>query len=282
MKDVHERQTSLEQPQEPVTIQGQEANANDGCPGRAGESMERVLAIIGHELRTPLAALRATVEFLLTDESDDLLESRVFLQNILGESIRMSDLVNNMLEAARLDSGYAKWNWTVVDLSVVIDNALNVVRPLMNHSRVALELAVTPGLIVRGDADALQRMVINLVTNSAKFTNDGFIRLETAERFNDGERRVEISVKDSGGGIAESMLKKLGKAFVLNSGAIGSNYVNGTGLGLAICRGIAAAHGGVMTVQSEQGKGATFTVDICADLPEPVSGPEIASLEALR
>ena len=81
-----------------------------------------------------------------------------------------------------------------------------------------------------------------------------------------------IQVSDTGDGIAPEIRDKLGEAFALNSGSVGSSYVRGAGLGLAICKGIAAAHGGSISVQSTPGEGSTFTVRLRSDLPEPCAG----------
>ncbi|MCC6909592.1 MAG: hybrid sensor histidine kinase/response regulator [Phycisphaerales bacterium] len=234
---------------------------------------ERVLGIVGHELRTPLAALRATTEFLLSPEAKESAEWDVFLHALHNEVIRMAELVNNMLEAARLNSRRSMWCWGPVNVTEACDAALNVLRPLVAHGRVELRCRhERENLHLRGDANAIQRLVLNLVSNSAKFTHDGFIELRTRQYLEGGRSWVELRVEDSGTGISEEVVSKLGDAFVLSAGALGSDYVKGTGLGLAICKAIVDVHGGELTVASDAGKGTVFTASLRADLERPMRG----------
>jgi len=238
----------------------------------AVSAMEKVLGIVGHELRTPLAAMRATTEFLLSAEARDLDEWGMFLGNMHGETIRMADIVNNMLEAARLNAGSVRWDWTTVSLEPLCDGALNVLRPLVDQSKVELSCSVTPPkLAMKGDAEAIQRLIINLVTNSAKHTSEGLIAVVATEFQRAGGPWIRLQVRDTGEGISEAVAEKLGKAYVLSSGMVGSDYVKGTGLGLSICSAIVAVHGGSMSVKSQPGKGSVFTVLMPADLKEPVN-----------
>ncbi|MCH9023193.1 MAG: ATP-binding protein [Planctomycetes bacterium] len=120
-----------------------------------------------------------------------------------------------------------------------------------------------------GDADAIRRLIINLVTNAAKHTKHGSIRIDIEEILQQDDRSIKLAVSDTGEGIPQEIIKKLGQAFALNAGMVGADYVKGSGLGLTICKGIAAAHGGSITVDSTPEKGATFTVILKADLAEP-------------
>jgi len=245
-------------------------------------AMERVLAVVGHELRTPLAALRVTTEFLLTPEAKETAEWDVFLKSIHSEVTRMAELVNNLLEAARLNSGRSSWHWSTIHLNSVCDEAFNVIRPLIAHGRVELRLEIGASpLMMRGDSDAVRRLILNLVSNSAKFTHEGHICLRARALVEEGVNWIEIEVEDTGHGISDSMLGKLGNAFVLSSGALGSDYVKGTGLGLTICKAIVAAHGGHLSVASQPGVGSVFTARLRADLeaPAPLGDDALIRLE---
>lgn len=245
-------------------------------------AMERVLAVVGHELRTPLAALRVTTEFLLTPEAKETAEWDVFLKSIHSEVTRMAELVNNLLEAARLNSGRSSWHWSTIHLNSVCDEAFNVIRPLIAHGRVELRLEIGASpLMMRGDSDAVRRLILNLVSNSAKFTHEGHICLRARALVEEEFNWIEIEVEDTGHGISDSMLGKLGHAFVLSSGALGSDYVKGTGLGLTICKAIVAAHGGHLRVTSQPGIGSVFTARLRADLeaPAPLGDDALIRLE---
>ena len=247
----------------------------------AVRAMEQVLGVVGHELRTPLAALRATSEFLLTEDAKEMDEWDMFLTTIHDETIRMAEMVNNMLDVARLNSGHAKWDWTRVSLTEACDESLNVVRPLVDHALIELDYQVQPAdLSMNGDPDAIRRLLINFISNSAKHTRNGFIRVNIAEASKPNGRWIEIRIHDTGKGISDAVAKKLGRAFVLNSGLVGSDYVRGAGLGLAICGSIVAAHGGSISVASQPGQGSTFTILMRADLDEPVQKPGM--LEIVR
>jgi PAS domain S-box-containing protein len=240
----------------------------------AVRAMERVLGVVGHELRTPLAALRATSELMLT-EALAAEQQQQFLHLINDEAIRMADTVNNILEAARLNSGLAKWNWGPVNLLDSVARAMASVTPLISPSVVLDIDGVPPDLELRGDADALRRLVLNLVSNAYKHTTAGTIRVAAHPEGS----YVVLTVQDTGTGMPPEVLRKLGVAFALNAGVVGGQ-ATGSGLGLAICKGILAAHGGTMSFDSEPGRGTTVTARWRADLPEPLPLPtETASRE---
>jgi signal transduction histidine kinase len=228
-------------------------------------AMEQVLGVVAHELRTPLAGLRSMSEFLLMPEAKELAEWDTFLMAMNTEITRMAEMVNSLLEAARLNSGVANWNWGTVRFANVCGDALDVVRPLVNQSKLTLHYSCEPeDLEGNGDPDAIRRLIINLVNNAAKHTPAGSISV-SCRRID--IQTLELRVTDTGKGIPPELAPRLGEAFALNSGSVGPNHIQGTGLGLAICKGIAAAHGGQMTIESAPGKGTTVVVRLRSDLP---------------
>ena len=233
--------------------------------------MEGVLGVVGHELRTPLAGLRAMSEYLLTDGAVQSTECEQMLSGINEEVVRMAETVNDLLEAARLNSWLAKWNWSQFDLGPVCADALDPVRPLVDGQAVGLHCEVEPGCEMRGDADAVRRLVLNLLSNARKYTKRGSIRVNARLVSEGGQRWAEITVADTGSGIPPEIRDRLGEAFALNAGMIGANHVNGTGLGLAICKGIAAAHGGCLSIRSSVGEGTTVVAKLRADLTGAVT-----------
>ncbi len=242
------------------------------------KSMERVIGIIGHELRTPLAAVRMSSEYLLKLDNLDKVSFESFMTPIHDEVIRMSELVNNMLEAARLNSGSVKWNWTSFQIEGICQSAIKVVQPLVDQESVEVNCFIEPDITeMNGDQEAIQRMIINLLSNSVKHTSEGQIDLSVS--MSDKDDHIEIEIKDTGNGIPQHVKEKLGKAFVLNSGVVGSDYIKGTGLGLSICKAIIAAHGGEMKVDSIEGHGSTFAVYLPIDLDGPVSGNDKLEVE---
>ncbi len=243
-------------------------------------AMEEVLGVVGHELRTPLASLQAIAEVLLTEKIAEQDEHDRLVKAIHEETIRLSGMVTNMLEAARMGSGKAKWQWSVVDVGVLCKETMEVIKPLVDTTRVALVSQTLPGrFIMKGDEDAIRRLLINLVSNAHKNTREGRIEISARSMYDEYGRWTILTITDTGRGIAPSTARSLGRAFALNEGAIGHHGMgSGAGLGLAICRGIVAAHGGRMAVASTPGKGTTFTIALRSDLAEaarPVEEPHI-------
>ncbi len=242
-------------------------------------SMEQVLGVVGHELRTPLAGIRAMAEFLLLPGSERTSEYGEFLKAINSEIARMAETVNDLLEAARLTSGTARWNWSTFSVADACQEAIDTMCHLVDPGLVTLSLAVEPpDATMAGDRAAVRRLVLNLVNNSQKHTSSGAISVETRPWRDELGEWVEIVVRDTGEGMSPQIAAKLGEAFALNSGVVGDLFVKGAGLGLAICKGIVGAHGGSMHVQSEVGKGTTVTVHLRADLPEPSGDPEAVEI----
>jgi len=206
---------------------------------KAVDSMEQVLGVISHELRTPLASVRAMSDVLLTPGGSEMAEAGTFLRSINSEVMRMTDMVNNLLEAARLNSGHARWNWSCFQLRDVCEEAMETVRPLVGAAGLELRCSLaSPEMAVFGDSDALRRLLINLVNNSVHHTPTGRVEI-IARPETDGQGAwAVISVIDTGTGIPAELMPKLGQAFALNSGMIGAGYIRGSGLGLAICKGI--------------------------------------------
>jgi signal transduction histidine kinase len=237
----------------------------------AVQSMNQVLGVLGHELRTPLAALRASSELLQTELKPCLDADAAMMVNMIhDETVRMAQMVDDILEAARLNSGRAKWQWSSINVQKNCHDAVSTVMPLVDSARVTLECLVDPPhLVMQGDADAFRRLLINLLTNAIKHTDQGSIAVTIREAVAHGRRQVAITCQDTGEGIDPKVCGKLGEPFALNAGLIGGQNVTGSGLGLAICKGIVAAHGGTITVRSKRHRGTTFSVTLEADLDQP-------------
>lgn len=243
------------------------------------KAMEQVLGVVGHELRTPLAALRAIAECLLSMDEAHSDQSVQFLTSMHDEVVRMSEMVNNMLEAARLSSGAARWKWTTVNIETAVNDTRMIVGHLLQDGRVELTTNVEPaGLTMNGDPDAIRRLITNLVSNAAKNTRQGRIDLRISERQTSEGRMIRFEVEDTGEGIPPHIADKLGEAFALNRGVVGLDYVQGTGLGLSICKGIVAAHGGSITFESSPGEGTTFIVTLPADGAGPAEQQDSFSI----
>jgi PAS domain S-box-containing protein len=235
---------------------------------KQAQDRDQALSIVGHELKTPLAALRAISELLITDAIDHDQELKL-LQGLNQQSMRMSDLINDMLETARLASGRTSWHWSRLRLADVCRDAVEIVRPLVDASAVTLQVQVLPpDLAMNGDEGSLRRVLVNLLSNAARYTPRGVIEISARPDVEGRRPAVVVEVRDTGRGISQASLDKLGIPFALSSSRSNSDR-GGTGLGLAICRQIVAVHGGQMRVTSNPGAGATFAITLPADLSEP-------------
>jgi PAS domain S-box-containing protein len=245
----------------------------------SARTMDEALGVIGHELRTPLASLQLMAERLA--ENPEARETGDYARSIHAELVRMTEMANNMLEAARLSRGSPRWNFTTVNLGEIFSDVAEIFSALLDPGRVRLEIRVDPlDLSMIGDANAIRRLLINLLTNAQKHTPRGTIRAAARGFSSQGHRWVELRVEDTGVGIPPEIVKAMGKAFETSTGAVGGQYVSGAGLGLAICRGIVAAHAGRMHVTTAPGRGTSVCVTLRADLAEPISNASPAELTA--
>ncbi|MGQ9652021.1 MAG: hybrid sensor histidine kinase/response regulator [Phycisphaerae bacterium] len=261
--------------QDELVQQGRIAQERDQLRA-AVTAFEQVLGIVSHELRTPLAGTRAMTEFLLQKgaRTTELLDS--YLSNIHQQVVHMADTINNLLDATRFNSGTVPWRWSEFAVEEVCREAMDTITPLVDPAKVELRVQVEPrGLTMRGDSEAIRRLLINLLSNAQKHTDVGSVVVEITARTAERAKWVQIEVRDTGRGIDSRIADRLGVAFALGAGALGDRHVSGSGLGLSICRGIVAAHGGKLHLSSRKGFGTTVRALLRADLPEAITAGEV-------
>ncbi|MFN3420450.1 MAG: sensor histidine kinase [Armatimonadota bacterium] len=217
------------------------------------------VANVSHELRTPIATLKSLAEALLMGGKDDPEVMENFLQAIVDESERMARLIDNLLELARIEAGQWEQQWRKVSVADTIRQIVERFSPAAAQKGLAIVVSVPDELSVNTDADALMQILSNLVDNAVKYTMQGEIaikaeRVETA----DGEWIV-ISVRDTGIGIPQEHLPRIFERFYRVDKAR-SRQLGGFGLGLSIAKHLTESLGGKITVQSQVGKGSTFSV----------------------
>jgi PAS domain S-box-containing protein len=234
---------------------------------RANQLKDEFLATLSHELRTPLMAIHGWAQIL---ESENLTEDMVRkAAEMISRNTRMqSKIVDDLLEMNRILMGRVRLDVLPVDLTAIIEAAIESVRPSADAKNIRL-FKVLDSLAgpVRGDPTRLQQVVWNLLSNAIKFTPKGG-RVEVAlERINS---HVEISVSDTGIGIKPDFLTKVFDRFSQAESSISRSY-NGLGLGLAIVKNLVELHGGTVQAKSlGDGKGATFRVAL--PLPTTLHG----------
>ncbi len=211
------------------------------------------IANVSHELRTPLAGIKSVLETLEAGALQDEDAAREFVSRADIEVDRLVQLVEELLELSRIESGEVPMARESVDLSTVTRDATQ--RQRHRADRAGLDLRfecgdVTPEVV--GDAERLERVVVNLISNAIKFTPEGGSILVTCET---GEDSVAVSVIDTGVGIDSDNLDRVFERFYK---ADRSRREGGTGLGLAVVKHTVEAHGGAVGVESALGSGSTF------------------------
>ncbi|MCC6221034.1 MAG: PAS domain-containing sensor histidine kinase [Deltaproteobacteria bacterium] len=238
-------------------------------------SLEKIFGVVGHELRTPLAGIRAASEYLIMIQDQFSSEALPFVRSIHKEILNMGQVVNDLLEVARLNSGTAKWTWGEVRLAEICEKAICAIGALVDEDKVKLILDIKdPALTMSGDENALYRLLINLLNNAHKHTSSGSITISLNSACEERASWIILRIADTGCGISPVIADKLGEEFALNSGVVGDNYIRGSGLGLSICKGIASTHGGKIFAKSAVGAGTEITIYLRQDLAEPLSNKE--------
>jgi signal transduction histidine kinase/CheY-like chemotaxis protein len=243
------------------------------------------LSTVSHELRTPLTSvlgfakiIRRRLEerlFPLIPEGDRKIQQakEQVIENlgvVVSEGERLTKLIDDVLDLAKIEAGKFTWNMTSVSVSEVIERAIAATASLFEAKKLSLLRDVEPDLpTITGDQDRLIQVIINLISNAVKFTDSGSVTCSARLR---GEELV-VSVTDSGIGIATTDQPKVFEKFKQVGDTL-TDKPKGTGLGLPICKEIVEYHGGKIWVESTPGRGSTFSFTL------PISGPS-AQLDLL-
>lgn len=224
-------------------------------------AMDRVksefIATVSHELRTPMTAIKGSLGLALAGAAGgldgDLRELLTIAQN---NSDRLIRLINDILDLSRIDAGKLSLRLGPVDLAAVARRSVRELDALAAQRQVRVALDLPGGLPpVLADADRIGQVLVNLLSNALKFTDNGGKVRVSAEQSGDW---VTMRVADTGIGIPHAHLKAIFERFHRVDNAA-SRRTGGTGLGLAICQAIVAEHGGRIWAESEPGKGSTFS-----------------------
>ena len=218
--------------------------------------MDRVFTNISHELLTPLTVITASVEKLREQEPRFATDYALMELNVE----RMTRLLQEILETSKLQSGELKLLVSHGDVMEYIRNTSLSIAPLMHKKGLAFSIQCSPKTMMGWiDPDKVDKIIYNLLSNAAKYTNDGG-RVELHAQMNANYDQLTIRVTDSGIGISKDQMKSLFRRFT--DGAYRRQQVSGTGLGLALTRDLVFLHGGTIDCESEVGHGTTFTITL--------------------
>ncbi len=223
----------------------------------AAEARDRFLASVSHELRTPLNSIIGFSAMLKEGMAGPLNEEQTFQLGMIHQSGQhLLRLINNILDLSRVQAGSVEAHPEDIDAAETIAVVAETVRPLAEQRGVALAVDVpAEGLPCCADVDLLRQVLLNLVGNAVKYTDQGSVTLHGAY----SEEEARFDVIDTGRGIPESDLERIFEPFE-TGGRPKADRPRGTGLGLAISRDYAQLMGGDVTVVSELGRGSTFTL----------------------
>jgi len=215
------------------------------------------ISTVTHELRTPLTSIRSFSEILLEDPKTDLDSRKKFLAIIVKETERLTRLINQVLDMAKIESGNAEWHTAEVDLVEVIEESVAATSSLFGDKRIGLAMDLAGGVPkVMSDRDRLIQVMLNLLSNAVKFCDEDTGKVSV--RLSASPSSLRVDVEDNGPGIAEADQPTIFEKF-RQVGDTMTAKPQGTGLGLPISRQIVEHFGGRMWVESSPGKGATFS-----------------------
>ena len=226
------------------------------------------IATVSHELRTPLTSIRSFSEILRDTPDLSPQEHDQFLDVVVKESERLTRLINDILDVSKIEAGKMEWHVSRFDLDEVVEDAVAAVSGLCRERRIAVESRKASGPLpfVMADRDRLQQVVINLLSNAAKFVPEDHGRVLVETAYADG--MVALCVTDNGPGIPESHLAAVFDKFHQIGGTL-TDKPKGTGLGLTICRHIIEHFGGRIWAEKND-DGAVFRFRL------PVAGEPLA------
>ena len=272
----------------PAQVEGSRAGAvisvRDVTEQRRLDRLRRdFVANVSHELRTPVTSIRGFAETLLDGGVEEPDEARRFIAIIAREATRLSAMVEDLLQLARLESEQVRTEYEPIDIAHLVGDIANELQYRAEEQGVSLQVAVQP-VMAEADVHLVRQIVTNLVDNAIKYTPPGgSVRLEAEQLMRSGKPGAQISVIDTGRGIPRDQLDRIFERFYrVESGrerlpepalsereqASPGRRPGGTGLGLAIVRHAVDLHHGLVSVDSEPGKGSTFRVWIPQAQPQ--------------
>jgi signal transduction histidine kinase len=237
----------------------------------ADRHKDEFLAMLAHELRNPLAAVNNAVTVLKLSSDE---ESRNWASDVVERQVRhLARLIDDLLDISRITSGKVRLRKEFIDAGTVLDQAVESARPLIDQRRHTLTVSIERGeLPLHVDATRVGQIVLNLLTNAAKYTGDGGAIRLTARR--EGQR-VAVSVRDNGMGIPPEKLPEMFRLFAQGDRSLARSE-GGLGIGLTVVQKLAEMHGGTIEARSDgSGRGSEFVLRLPLARKPRVAQPEV-------
>ena len=228
------------------------------------------LANMSHELRTPLNAIIGYTEILLEDtEREGMSGFHQDVTKIRGAATHLLALISDVLDLSKIESGKMELSTEAFPLAELLDGVISTIAPLAERNGNTLKLRTARELgLIKSDRTKLHQILNNLLSNACKFTSAGRIELSVHDHAEGARRWFDFAVSDTGIGIPPEVMERLFTPFVQADSSTTRKF-GGTGLGLAISRHYARMLGGDITVQSEPGRGSTFTLRLPSEPVDP-------------
>ena len=235
------------------------------------------ISVVSHELRTPLTSIKGYTDLLLSGAAGDTSElQREFLGIIQGSTTRLSNLINDILDISRIESGRIDIKHEPIDYRKIVADAMRLMHAHADEKQIVMDASLPETMpLVSGDADKVTQVVTNLISNALKYTPPGGwikVLLEVT-----GDASVTTCVSDSGIGIGAEDQKRLFQKF-FRADNTSTREAGGTGLGLVIAKSIIELLGGAIWVESEVGKGSKFFFTLPLSVGDDVPPPEAFAL----
>jgi Na+/proline symporter/signal transduction histidine kinase len=250
---LEEKSRSLER----ATAELRDANAQLKSLDRLKDDF---MSSVTHELRTPLTSIRAFAELMVDDPAMDAAQRQRFLGLVVAETERLTRLVNEVLDMAKIEAGHAEWRSAAVDLRALVMQAVQTTAEVFRERRAAVEVEMPEHVpaLEAADPDRLLQVLLNLLSNAAKFVPVEHGRVHI--RLRADAEQASVEVEDNGPGVPADEQQLVFEKF--RQGGDATNRPQGTGLGLPISRRIVEHFGGRMWLRAEPGQGACFGFDL--------------------
>jgi signal transduction histidine kinase len=263
IKQITEQNRQIQENRLELMDRTQEAEEATQAAERANQAKSQFLANMSHELRTPLNAIIGYSEMLIEDASDASQDStRSDLEKIRTAGNHLLGLINEVLDLSKIEAGRMDVYLEEVEAAPLLEEVASTIRPLVANRGNRLDLQLEPDLgRIHADVMKTRQVVLNLLSNAAKFTERGVITLSARRVATENGEWIAVAVRDSGIGMTLEQQARLFQPFMQGDASTTRKY-GGTGLGLAISKRFVEMMGGSIAMESAPGAGTTFTVEL--------------------